>query len=63
MIDKEIYTKEEMMEVLRQCLFYGTPEYYEKGGLHGNINFPPKGTYKKAQDYFEKFYLKNENKQ
>lgn len=54
----KIYSEEDMLEAIRQCLYYGMPEYYEKGGLHGNINFPPNGTYKKAKDYYERFYLK-----
>ncbi len=51
------YSEEEVLEVLRQCLFFGMPEYYEQGGINKNINFPPNGTHKKAKDYFERFYL------
>lgn len=57
------YTEEEVLEIIRQVLFYGMPEYYEQGGLHGNINFPPKGTYKKAKEYYEKFYLSKQTNQ
>lgn len=59
-IDKENYTKDEVLEVVRQCLFYGEPEYWEKGGCNGVINFPPNGTYAKAKKYFNKYYLKND---
>ena len=52
------YTKKDVLEILRQCLFFGKPEYWEQGGVNKNINFPPGGTYKKAQDYFDKYYLK-----
>ncbi len=58
MEEKNLYTQDEVLEIVRQVLYYGTPEYYEQGGLHGNINFPPGGTYKKAKNYFEKYYLK-----
>lgn len=54
----KLYTEEEVLEVVRQVLFYGTPEYYEQGGINKCINYPPNGTYKKAKDYFDKYYLK-----
>lgn len=53
------YTEDEVLEIIRQCLFYGNPEYWEQGGINKNINFSPKGTYKKAKDYYEKYYLKS----
>lgn len=56
--DKETYSKDEVLDIVRQVLFYGEPEYWEKGGITGVINYPRNGTYKKAQEYFEKFYLK-----
>ena len=56
--EKKLYTEEEVLEVVRQVLFYGDPEYYEKGGHTGSINFPRNGTFVKAKKYFEKYYLK-----
>lgn len=58
MIEKETYTKDEVLEVVRQVLFYGDPEFWEKGGVTVVINYPRNGTYQKAKDYFEKYYLK-----
>lgn len=56
--EKDIYTKEEVLEIIRQVIYYGDPAYYEKGGTTGSINFPHGGTYKKAQESFDKYYLK-----
>lgn len=58
----KMYTEEEVLEAIRQCLFYGEPEYWEQGGCNRNINYPSGGTYKKAKDYFERFYLKTKTK-
>jgi hypothetical protein len=57
------YNESEVLEIIRYVLFYGEPEYYEKGGLHGNINFPPNGTYKKAKHCYEKYFLKTSETQ
>lgn len=62
-IERQVtYTENEVLEILRQCLFFGQPEYWEQGGINKVIPYPPNGTYKKAKDYFEKYYLKNKNK-
>lgn len=58
MEEEKVYTQAEVLEVVRQVLFYGDPEYWEKGGINGVINFPTNGTYKKAQEYFTKYYEK-----
>lgn len=60
-ITEPTYTQTQVLEIIRQVLFYGQPEYWEKGGCTGAINYPPKGTYKKAKLYFEKYYLKQIN--
>jgi len=62
-LSDKIYSTEDVLEIIRQCLFYGEPEYWEQGGINKNINFPPKGTYKKAKEYFEKYYLKQKIEQ
>lgn len=59
-MNDKIYSTKDVLEILRQCLFFGEPEYWEQGGINKNINYPPGGTYKKAQDYFERFYLKKQ---
>jgi hypothetical protein len=56
--NEKIYTTKDVLEILRQCLFFGEPEYWEQGGINKNIK--PTNTYKKAQDYFERFYLKKQ---
>lgn len=56
--DKELYTKAEMLEAIRQVLFTGTPELYDNGGMHGNINLPPGYTHRGAQEAFERYVLK-----
>lgn len=58
MIDKEIYTKEEVLEIIRQVLFTGTPELYDQGGMHRNMGLPPNYTKIRAEKAFEKYYLK-----
>jgi hypothetical protein len=57
--DKETYTKEEVMEIIRQVIFHGDPETYDKGGVLGTINIPPGHTQKRAQQAFKKYCLKN----
>lgn len=55
---KDNYTKEEVLEIIRQVLYLGDPEFYEGGGVLGGINFPHKGTYARALECFERYYLK-----
>lgn len=55
---KECYTHEEVLEVLRQCLYTGNPGFYEGGGVTGVVNYPYGGTYRKAEESFKKYYLK-----
>ncbi len=57
--DKDTYSKEEVIEIVRQVLYGGTPDLYDKGGVLGTINTDPNGTTKKAINYFEKYCLKN----
>lgn len=59
----DFYTREDVLEIIRQCIYLGDPDYYERGGINGNINFPPNGTYAKAEQYFENYYLNNKNNQ
>lgn len=59
-IEQKNYTHSEMLEIIRQIMFHGDPDYYEQGGKNFNINFPHKGTYKRAEDAFNKYYLKIE---
>lgn len=58
-VEKDFYSKQEVVEVVRQVLFFGNPDYFEQGGINKNIPFPKNGTFKKAEDYFSKYYLKN----
>jgi hypothetical protein len=58
MSDELLYTKQEVLEIVRQVLFYGDPDFWEQGGVTGAINFPRNGTYRKAEEYFEKYYNK-----
>lgn len=57
-MEEKVYTEKEVLEIIRQVLFYGEPEYWEKGGVTGCIPYPPGGTYKKAEHYFKKYFLK-----
>ncbi len=55
--EEETYTESDVIEIIRQVIFHGTPETYDNGGLHGNIK--PTNTQERAQLAFEKYYLKN----
>ena len=52
--EERLYTLDEVLEVVRQVLFYGTPEVYDNGGMYGNVK--PTDTRKRAKDAFEKYY-------
>jgi hypothetical protein len=56
--DKDTYSKDEVLEIIRQVIYYGDPEYYENGGCNKCINFPANGTFTKAKESFEKYALK-----
>lgn len=53
-----LYSKEEVLEIIRQVMFTGTPELYDNGGLHGNMI--PTNTKKRTEEVFNKYYLKLE---
>lgn len=57
MSDKQVYTIEEVFEILRQVMFGGTPELYDQGGMHRNANLQADHTIKRAKEAFMKFYL------
>lgn len=59
MEDKETYTKAELLEAIRQVLFTGTPDLYDRGGVLGTINMRPNHTTIRAKEAFEKYCLKN----
>lgn len=54
-IEGKEYSEAEVLELIRQVLYNGTPEYYEKGGVNGVINFPKGETFAKAKRMFEKY--------
>ncbi len=56
MLDKPLYTKAELLEAIRQVLFTGDPELYERGGIHGGM--PSTNTRKRAEEAFNKYAFK-----
>lgn len=60
--DKPTYTKEEMIEIVRQVLFTGDPDYYDQGGITKTINIPPNYTTVRAMMAIEKYAFKRASK-
>lgn len=54
--EQKIYSENEVLEIIRQVLFYGTPETYDNGGMYGNMK--PTDTRKRAKDSYEKHFIK-----
>jgi plasmid maintenance system antidote protein VapI len=59
MLDKPLYTKAELLEAIRQVLFTGDPELYERGGIHGMM--PGTNTGKRAEEAFRKYVTKSDH--
>ena len=57
MSEEKKYSYLEVIEILRQVMFTGTPEFYDNGGVHGNHNLSKDHTTKRAKQAFDKYYL------
>lgn len=53
----KIYTHDDIVEILRQVMFTGTPQLYDNGGMHGNYNLQRTHTKQRAIEAFEKYYI------
>lgn len=54
----DLYSKEVVIELLRQVMFGGTPEFYDNGGLHGNHRLKRNHTTLRANAAFDKYFPK-----